>query len=266
MDKRVQILNSLYGDGREETRLARTRHGQLEFLTTMDCIDRYAPYPGAVLELGAGTGTYSLALAREGYRVTALELADGNVKILREKAKGQPRLTALQGDALDLGSFADDSFDLTLCLGPLYHLFDPRDMDRALNEAIRVTKPGGTILAAFLSVHAILYNNYLQRPPHNFQAGLEENFEKDHKTVRHFPEQGFTGFTVEGFEALFADKPVSHIATVSTDSILELAEDRSDFYMTDEDFRLFSVYHLAHCQDPELLGSSAHLLYICRKR
>jgi len=265
MDKRTQILNSRYGDGREETRLARTRHGQLEYLTTMDCIDRYAPYPGAVLELGAGTGTYSLALAREGYRVTALELADGNVKILREKAKSQPRLTAVQGDALDLSSFADDSFDLTLCLGPLYHLFDPQDMDRALNEAIRVTKPGGTILAAFLSVHAILCCNYLQRPPYHVGAGLEENFEGDLKTVRHFPEQGFTGFTVEGFEALFADKPVSHIATVSTDGPLELAEDRADFYMTDEDFRLFSAYHLAHCEKRELLGSSAHLLYICRK-
>ncbi len=266
MDKRVQILNSLYGDGREETRLARTRHGQLEFLTTMDCIDRYAPNPCLTLELGAGTGAYSLALAQKGYSVTALELVDKNVQILQEKAKDVPNLKVVQGDALDLGSFADDSFDLTLCLGPLYHLFDPRDMDRVVNEAIRVTKPGGTILAAFLSVHAILYNNYLQRPPHNFQAGLEENFEKDHKTVRHFPEQGFTGFTVEGFEALFADKPVSHIATVSTDGPLELAEDRADFYMTDEDFRLFSVYHLAHCQDPELLGASSHLLYCCYKR
>ena len=136
----------------------------------------------------------------------------------------------------------------------------------ALNEAIRVTKPGGTILAAFLSVHAILCCNYLQRPPYHVGAGLEENFEEDLKTVRHFPEQGFTGFTVEGFEAMLADKPVSHIATVSTDGALELAEDRADFYMTDEDFRLFSAYHLAHCRDRELLGMSSHLLYCCYKR
>ena len=45
MDKRKQILESIYGDGREETRLIRTRHGQLEYFTTMTCIERYAPNP-----------------------------------------------------------------------------------------------------------------------------------------------------------------------------------------------------------------------------
>ena len=124
MDKRTDILEGIYGDGREETRLMRTRHGQMEYLTTMSCIDRYALRPCRVLELGAGTGTYSLALAREGYEVTALELVSKNVEILRQKAKGRPRLQVVQGDALDLSRFADGSFDLTLCLGPLYHIYD----------------------------------------------------------------------------------------------------------------------------------------------
>ena len=235
MDKRKQILESIYGDGREETRLIRTRHGQLEYFTTMTCIERYAPNPCLTLELGAGTGAYSLALAKRGYSVTALELAD-------------------------------DTFDLTLCLGPMYHIYGKGGMDRVLDEAVRVTKPWGKILVAFLSVHAILYNNYLQRPPYNFQAGLEENFEKDHKTVRHFPEQGFTGFTLEEIDELFRDRNLGHSATVATDGMLELAEDRSDFYMSDDDFRLFRAYHILHCQDPELLGASSHLLYCCYKR
>ena len=176
MDKRKQILESIYGDGREETRLIRTRHGQLEYFTTMTCIERYAPNPCLTLELGAGTGAYSLALAQRGYSVTALELVDKNVQILREKAKDVPNLKVVQGDALDLRDFADDTFDLTLCLGPMYHIYGKGGMDRVLDEAIRVTKPWGKILVAFLSVHAILYNNYLQRPPYNFQAGMEENF------------------------------------------------------------------------------------------
>ena len=264
MDKRTQLLEGVYGDGREDTRLTRSRHGQLEFLTTMSYIGRQAPHPCRVLELGAGTGRYTIALAEKGHQVTAVELMDKNFELLQANTAPYPNVEAIQGDALDLRRWADDTFYLTLSMGPMYHLYGKGGVDRAIDEAIRVTRPAGILMFAFLSVHAILYDNYLQAEPHTFRAGLEENFDKDFH-VRHFPEQVFTGYDVDEFEALFKNKPVAHLRTVATDGILELAEDRSDFAMTDEDFRLFSAYHLLHCEKRELLGSSAHLLYICRK-
>ena len=251
MDKRTVLLEQIYGDGREADRLVRSRHGQLEFLTTMACIDRHAPGPCRVLELGAGTGRYTAALAKKGHRITAVELLDRNYELLK-------------ANTLDLRRWEDNTFRLTLSMGPLYHLYDRGDADRAIDEAIRVTQTDGVLMFAFLSVHAILYDNYLQPEPHTVRAGLEENFDEDFH-VRHFPEQVFTGYDVAEFEALFDDKPVAHLCTVATDGILELAEGRSDFAMTDEDFRLFADYHLRHCGTRELLGSSSHLLYICRK-
>jgi SAM-dependent methyltransferase len=264
MDKRTELLEQIYGAGGEADRLIRSRHGQLEFLTTTAYIDLYAPRPCRVLELGAGTGAYTAAMAQKGHRVTAVELLDKNFELLQANTAQYPNVEAVQGDALDLGRWADGCFDLTLSMGPLYHLYDRGDVDRAIDEAIRVTRTGGILMFAFLSVHAILYDNYLQAEPYTFRAGWEENFDKDMR-VRHFPEQVFTGYDVAQFEALFEDKPVAHLRTVATDGILELAEGRSDFAMTDEDFRLFSAYHLLHCEKRELLGSSAHLLYICRK-
>jgi len=258
-------LNGIYGDGREETRLTRSRHGQLEFLTTMSYIGRQAPHPCRVLELGAGTGRYTAVLAEKGHQVTAVELLDKNFELLQGNTARYPNVEAVQGDALDLRRWADDSFQLTLSMGPMYHLYGKGGVNRAIDEAIRVTRPAGILMFAFLSVHAILYNNYLQPEPYTFRAGMEENFDKDMR-VRHFSEQVFTGYDVAEFEALFADKPVAHLRTVATDGILELAEGRADFAMTDEDFRLFSAYHLLHCERRELLGSSSHLLYICRKK
>ena len=264
MDKRTEILESIYGGGGEADRLARSRSGQLEFLTTMSYMDRYAPAPCRVLELGAGTGAYTAALAQKGHRVTAVELVEKNYELLQANTARYPNVEAVRGDALDLRQWADDTFQLTLSLGPMYHLYGKGGVNRAIDEAIRVTKPAGILMFAFLSVHAILYDNYLQAEPHSFRAGLEENFDMDFR-VRHFPEQVFTGYDVSEFEALFDGKPVAHLRTVATDGILELAEGRSDFFMTDEDFRLFLGYHLMHCETRELLGSSAHLLYICRK-
>ena len=157
--ERKEMINQFYTGYNEDRRLFKSRHGQLEYLTTMHYIRKVLPEPGNVLEIGAGTGRYSVALAREDHRVTAVELAERNLELLRQNAQGLDDLTALQGDAVDLSSLPDDSFDLTLVFGPLYHLYEREDQLQALREAVRVTKPGGYILTAFLSVHAILFDN-----------------------------------------------------------------------------------------------------------
>ena len=262
--EREEMLSELYAQFDEDDRLRKSRQGQLEYLVTMTYIRKFL-FPGCrVLEIGAGTGRYSVALAKEGCRVTAVELVESNLGKLRENAKGLAGLEAFQGDALDLSRFPDNTFDVTLVFGPLYHLYDRTDQHRALDEAIRVTKPGGAILAAFLSAHAIICTNYLYKWTPTVQ-GIRLNFDADY-TPLHFPEQIFTGFDVCEFEALFQQKPVDPVTTAATDSVLEIAEARPDFSMTDEDFAAFADYQLHICEKRELLGLSSHLLYICRKR
>ena len=258
---RSEMINSFYDGYHEDSRLARSRHGQMEYRTTMHLIRRFLPKDGKILELGAGTGRYSVALAREGFRVTAVELAEKNLALLRQNAAGLDNLTALQGDAVDLSRFADDSFDLTLSFGPMYHLYEDAERSAALREAVRVTKPGGVILTAFLSVHAILWDNYLRG---NLAEGLDENFDGAFR-VRHFREQLFTAYDIPEFEALFDGLPVTHLTTAAADGPLELAEGRSDFAMSDEEFAAYAQYHLRFCESRELLGSSSHLIHLCRK-
>lgn len=262
MSTREEIIRSFYTQIDEDGRLQRTRHGQLEYFTTMHYIRRYTSAGSKILEVGAGTGRYSIALAGEGMDVTAVELVEENLAVLRKNSGGLGNIRSCQGDATDLSRFADDTFDMTLLLGPMYHLYETDEVNRAIDEAIRVTKPGGVLMFAFISVFAIMYANYFYG---NWAFGQEENFTDDYR-VKHFKEQLFTGYDVSEFEALFQNKPVEWITTAGTDGLLEPIEERPDFSIPEEDFSAFAEWYLHFSEKRELLGSTNHLLYICRKR
>ena len=79
-------LEKYYNKFNEDKRLTR-RHGNVEFITSMKYIQKYLEkIPDAkILDVGAGTGRYSIALAEEGYDVTAVELVKYNLGILKSK-------------------------------------------------------------------------------------------------------------------------------------------------------------------------------------
>ena len=261
MAERIEMLKTIYGKFDEDKRLTSSRQGQLEYFITMNYVDKYIKSGDKILEIGAGTGKYSIALAKNGYDVTAVELVESNLEVLKKNAKGLENISAFQGDALNLSRFDNNTFDVTLLFGPMYHLYEEKDRHKALDEAIRVTKPDGVILVAFLSAHAIMMSNYLSG---NFKEGFTANFDEDYK-VKHFTEQAFTGFDIAEFEEMFEAKPVKYITTVAVDSVLEIVERDPDFKISDDDFKLFLDYQLHICEKREMLGYSCHLLYICRK-
>ena len=94
MRTRKEIVGSFYDQVDEDSRLHRTRHGQLEFRTTMTYIHRYAPENPKILEVGAGTGRYSIALAKEGMDVTSVELIESNLEVLKANSKSLENLKA----------------------------------------------------------------------------------------------------------------------------------------------------------------------------
>lgn len=262
MNTRKEIINSFYSQIDEDSRLQKSRHGQLEYYSTMHYIHRFVPEKSKILELGAGTGRYSIALAKEGMDVTAVELVESNLAVLKENSKGIDNIRSYQGDATDLSYLEDNSFDATLVFGPMYHLYEADDINRAIDEAIRVTKPGGVMMFAFISVYAIMYANYFYG---NWALGQRENFTNDYQ-VKHFKEQLFTGYDIEEFEQLFINKQAERITTAGVDGLLEPIEERADFSLTDEDFMAFAEWYLTFSEKRELLGSNNHLLYICRKK
>lgn len=110
-----------------------------------------------VLEIGCGGGTDTLQFARAGARVSAVDLTPHGVAVTREQLDNEGLSADLRvGDAETL-PFADGSFDLVYSWGVLHHTPDTR---RAINEAIRVCRPGGKLcimLYHYRAIHTFMY-------------------------------------------------------------------------------------------------------------
>ncbi len=148
-----------YYDLQAEQEWERMDRHRTEFAVTLRALAEHLPPPPArLLDCGGGPGRYAIELARQGYEVTLFDLSAGNLQLAREKAaEANVTLTAYeQGTATDLSRFADDTFDVVLLMGPLYHLLEESERQQALAAAYRVLKPGGRLFAAFISRYAAL--------------------------------------------------------------------------------------------------------------
>lgn len=144
-------LEEIYEYFNEEKRLNSSNASSVEFITTTNFIDKYLKKESKILDIGAATGAYSLHYSEKGYDVTSIEPVKRNVDILEAKITEDMNIKVYQGNALDLSYLEDNSFDVVLCFGPLYHLKSDEDKLRVINESKRVCKKDGKILFAYLS-------------------------------------------------------------------------------------------------------------------
>ena len=143
-------MEQYYAELGEIDRLTSTALGRIEFLRTREIVERALPaQPCEVLDVGGATGIHAEWLARAGHRVHVIDPAPAHV----DHAARLPGVTAAIGDARRLDR-PDASVDVALLLGPLYHLAERSDRVLALQEARRVVRPGGPVLAAAICRYA----------------------------------------------------------------------------------------------------------------
>lgn len=148
-----------YDQGGEHERLA-SPQGRLEFERSKDIITRNLfKVPAKILDLGGGTGHYSFWLANLGYEVHLVDAMENHIETAKKVVQFCSLASITVGDARNT-RFSDESFDVVLMLGPLYHLTDKRDRLKALAEAKRILKPGGRLMAVCISKYASLVDGY----------------------------------------------------------------------------------------------------------
>ncbi len=260
----MDYINDFYNSINEDERFM-SQHGQVEYITTQKYIHDFLHVieQPKILEVGAGTGRYSISLAQEGFTVTALELVKHNIDILKSKLTGNEPLEVLEGNALDLSMFADDAFDVTLVLGPMYHLYTNEDKIKALSEAVRVTKRGGFIMVAYcmneptIIQHAFIHNN--------LKRVIENNMVSDDWHCKSEPKELFELIRTEEIAALNGYVDVERIKFIATDGATCYMSDCID-RMDEYTFTKWIEYHLAICERQDTIGASNHTLDILRKK
>lgn len=241
---------------------------QLEFLRTKEVIDRWLGGPPAVvLDVGGGPGAYASWLAGRGYEV---HLVDPVPELVEQARQLDGRIASCSvGDARVLDQ-KDQSADCVLLLGPLYHLIEASERQRALREAHRVLVPGGLLFAAAISRFASALDGLAR----DFfaDAAFVEIVERDLATGVH---ENVTG-KVEYFTTAQFHRPeeLEEEVTAADFSLLQVVGLEGPGWLF-EDFeqrwrdarRREDLLRVARALEAEraIRGVSAHLLAVARR-
>ena len=257
-----EILGMYYAGYDEDGRL-RSKHGMVEFLTTMRYVQRYLRPGMRILEIGAATGRYSHELARQGYWVDAVELLEHNIELFEQNTMPGEKVSVRQGNAMDLSAFEDEIYDITLLLGPMYHLFSREDKLKALGEAIRVTKKGGIVFVAYCMGDAsVLSYGFIRGKIHE----IIKKCMLDPVTFDTFsnPWDIFELCRKEDIDELRCQFPVTQLHYVATDGYTNHMRETVDD-MDDKTYELYLNYHFATCERLDMVGYSHHTIDVFRK-
>lgn len=261
-------IEQYYNKFNEDKRLL-SRHGRVEFYVTYTYIQRHlsavleerkcAKSDIKIMDIGAGTGAYCIPLAEEGYTVSAVEMVKHNLGILKKKTT---MVDARQGNACNMKKYADDTFDVTLLFGPMYHLFSNEDKIKALSEAKRITKPGGVIFVAYvMNEYGVI--TYCFKERHIREIMENHRLTEDFHTVSQV-ENLYDYVRIEDIDKLNQQCGLKRKMIISPDGAADYMRQYLN-KLDEEEFQYFLDYQLSICERQDLIGAGAHTVDILIK-
>lgn len=248
-----------YNKHPEDLRLQR-RHGIVEFETTMHHLRRYLKPGHKVLDIGAGTGRYASALMAEGYSVKAVELVKHNIDVF---LKREPSADVVQGDARNMPFIESDYADITLLLGPLYHLIGDEEKLKALEEAKRVTKPDGLIFVAYLmNEYSILSYCFDEERIEDLLAkgAVDGNYH-----IQADKDELYDYVRIDDINRLNDSVGLERVTIFSPDGAADYMRTRLN-RMSDNTFARFIEYQKCISERSDLIGAGSHVVDVLRSK
>ena len=246
-----------YNKHPEDLRLLR-RHGIVEFETTMHHLRRFLKPGMQLLDIGAGTGRYTSALMAEGYDVKAVELVKRNIQVFLDR---EPTADVVQGDARNMPFIPTASADVTLLLGPLYHLIGDEEKLKALTEAKRVTKPDGLIFVAYLMNEYSILSYCFDEDRIGGLLGKGVVDREFH--IKAEADELYDYVRIEDINRLDAADGLQRVTIFSPDGAADYMRTRLN-RMSDETFSLFIEYQKIVSERSDLIGAGSHVVDVVR--
>jgi ubiquinone/menaquinone biosynthesis C-methylase UbiE len=258
-------------DARAEWQWGWTERNPVEYGVTLRTLREYLPPPpAAVLDAGGGPGTYAIALAEQGYRVTLFDLSAASLDLARQKAaeRGVTLAGYVHGTATDLGAIAAGAFGAALALGPLYHLLALEERGRVRDELFRVAAPGAVVVAGFLSRFTPIRYGAFNHPERldGFRRATSEFLENGVMLLSGDPSEpgGWVDAYCERPEAIAPFMEAGGFRTldlVGAEGIFSMIQDRARA-VPPESWPGFIELNFRLGREPSLLGAAEHLLYV----
>lgn len=254
------ILEEKYNKYDENSRLIKDKSHYVEYYIVSYFIRKYLKLGDKIADIGAGTGAYSIGLANLGFDVCSVDLVSENVKKLESKITKDMKIKVFQGDAQDLSFLSESDFNLTLCLGPLYHLFKIDEIKTTLLECSRITKNDGYIFFSFKPSDALIYNWLMKKNCFEKRSFFMDN----NYNPKNLPKENFSFWRIEDIINMIHEIKSLQIVEMFSVNGLTMLFDNYVNSMSGEVFQDYLNYVKSSCTKPELLGGSSQIVVICK--
>ena len=261
-------VEEYYNSYNEDIRLRNRRSRILEKITTLKYVNKYLSTYSTVADIGAGTGVYSIEIANSVKSIYAVELVKKHGEEMDNKLK-QHNIKNIQtycGSALDLLKIPNETCDIVLCFGPMYHLQEETERKQCFNECRRIMKKDGILFVAYINkLLAMMY--YTKNRMYLEKEVIEKIESGEFAQIKRFDLFiEISHFTdPNAIEKETANAGFQIISNISTDGVSYLIQDQID-EMNEQQWNDFTDMHLNHCEDKNSFGMSMHGLLICRNK
>ncbi|MDH8676866.1 class I SAM-dependent methyltransferase [Fusibacter bizertensis] len=259
MEIKSESIEDFYNSIDESARLKRKHTNQIEFLTTVEYLNKCIKPNSSILDACAGGGIYSFYFSDRGHQVDAGDLVEKNVADIISSQKDHSELNDIfVGSILDLHKYEDEKFDVVLNLGSHYHLTDTAERNLSFEESIRVLKTGGIIAIAYVNQYANIIKF------REMFTGEFELLDDYMKNGFHSKNKVFYCTTPELIEKEIEDYNLEIVHHIATDGMKFIIGDVVN-ELPMEKFKKWMAFHLSTCEDRSILGASEHGLIIAKK-